>query len=68
MQRRSLKMAAIAIVVVTLGVTLLNLLIKGACYLLLAMFKYPMNSLLITIALTGALILGDKIYNNVKNK
>ena len=68
MKRRSLKMATLAIIVMTLGVTLLNLLIKGACYLLLAMFKYPMNSLLIMVALTGILFFVDKHFTKVKNK
>ena len=68
MKRRSLKMATLAIIVVTLGVTLLNLLIKGACYLLLAMFKYPMNSLLITVTIMGILFFADKRFTKVKNK
>ena len=66
MKRRSLKMAALAITALVLGVTLLNLLIKGVCYLLLAMFKYPMNTFLIMVALTGILFFVDKAI--AKNK
>jgi len=68
MQRRSLKYSAIGIAVVVLGVTLVNLIIKGLCYLLLAMFKYPMNTLLITVALMGIIFAADKFYNRSKNK
>jgi hypothetical protein len=68
MKRRSLKMAALAITVMVLGVTLINLLIQGVCYILLAMFKYPVNTLLIMVALMGVLFLVDKHYTKVKNK
>jgi len=68
MKRRSLKMAAFSITVLALGVTLINLLIQGACYILLAMFKYPMNTLLIMVALMGILFFVDKHYTKVKNK
>jgi hypothetical protein len=68
MQRRSLKYSAIGIAVVVLGVTLINLLIQGACYILLAMFKYPVNTLLIMVALMGVLFFVDKHYTKVKNK
>ena len=68
MKRRSLKMAALAITVMVLGVTLINLLIQGVCYLLLSMFKYPVNTLIIMVALTGVLFLADKHFTKVKNK
>jgi hypothetical protein len=68
MKRRSLKMAALAITVMVLGVTLLNLIINACCYLLLAMFKYPANTLIIMVAFTGVLFLADKHFNKVKNK
>lgn len=68
MKRRSLLNGAIAITVLVLGVTLINLLIQGVCYLLLSMFKYPVNTLIIMVALTGVLFLVDKHYTKVKNK
>lgn len=68
MKRRSLKMAALAITVMVLGVTLINLLIQGGCYLLLTMFKYPVKTLIIMVALTGVLFLADKHFTKVKNK
>jgi hypothetical protein len=68
MKRRSLKYSAIAITVLVLGVTLINLLIQCACYMLLAMFKYPMNTLLIIVAFMGILFFVDKHYTKVKNK
>lgn len=68
MKRRSLKMAALAITVMVLGVTLINLLVQGVCYLLLAMFKYPVNTLIIMVALTGVLFFVDKHFTKVKNK
>ena len=68
MKRRSLLNGAIAITVVVLGVTLINLTIKACCYLFLAMLQHPGKSFLVTVALTGLIVLADKFYTRAKNK
>jgi len=68
MKRRSLLNGGIAITLIVLGVTLINITIKAICYLFLAMFKYPVETLLVMVALTGLIILADTLFKRVKNK
>jgi hypothetical protein len=64
MKRRSLKNAAIAITVLVLGVTLVNLTIKASCYLLLAMFKNPFEAFLLTVGVMGIIYMIDRIIQS----
>ena len=68
MKRRSLLNAAIAITVIVLGVTLINVTIKAFCYLLLAMFKYPEWSIVTLAAIAVTIQIAHAIYHKVIKK
>lgn len=68
MKRRSLLNGAIAITVIVLGVTLINVTIKAFCYLFLAMMKYPEWSIVTLAAIAVTIQIAHAIYHKVIKK
>ena len=66
MTRRSLINGSIFTVAIILGVFLINVLIKAACYTLLAMFKYPLQSAGVLAILLLVIVIGEKLLKTKK--